>query len=203
MANLQAGTIDLILGPMFSGKTTQLIHKIDKFAICKKCCLIKHSIDDRYGSTNEIKTHTGAFGGKSISRQNLIIISVAKLSQVEDVLGELSIDLNTIEVIGIDEGQFFDDLCEYSNKWANNGKIITISALDGTYDQEQFPAIKKIIPYCTSFYKLTAVCELCGDMNAHLTQIRECPTTDKTNKIIVGGKDKYFPICRSCFSKQK
>ncbi len=115
--------ITLIIGPMFSGKTTELLRRLNRDSIAgKKVILIRNNIDKRV-----ILTHDNM----SFNRVKVII---------SDNLSEM--DVSYYDVIGIDEGQFFDDLIA-ANQWANKGKNIIIAGLDATSEQKPFGKISR------------------------------------------------------------
>lgn len=176
------GDLSLIIGPMFSGKTSELFRRIRRNTIAKKNCLIiKYSHDNRY-SEDQASTH-------DLIKMNCI--SALKLSEItpEQIAG--------VDVIGIDEGQFFEDIVEVVTKWTSeNGINVIICGLDGNYMREPFGKILNLIPKCSSVDKLCAVCSYCGN---------EAPFTkrlvDSSDEILIGGSDKYIASCVKCFYK--
>ena len=110
-------------------------------------------------------------------------------------LAEVDEKINDFDVVAIDEGQFFSDIVEYSQKWADKGKIVIVAALDATFERKPFGSICELIALAENVKKLTAVCLNCSG---------EAPFTHKhfnnTGEINdIGGLDKYIPVCRSCF----
>ena len=99
------------------------------------------------------------------------------------------------DVIGIDEGQFYADIVEFSNKAANSGKIVIMSALNGTFEQTGFPTIMELIPMCEKVKKLSAICKVCS-ANANYS-FKTTPTNSK-GLIQIGGSESYIPVCREC-----
>ena len=173
--------IQLIMGPMFSGKSTELLRRINRFKIAKKVCvLVKYINDNRYDKNN-ICTH---------DQKKTEAFSCKTLSEIPKTV------LDSADVIGIDEGQFFSDIVEFSDLWADKGKIVIISALDGTYKKEPFPVIAKLIPKCEGITKLFAVCMLCGKDASFSKRL----TTEEGDEII-GGIEKYISVCRTCYNK--
>jgi thymidine kinase len=175
------GHIELILGPMFSGKTTELLRRLRRYEIARhKCLLIKHKSDDRY-SESDVQTHD------KIVRK---AISCTLLSELEFD------DFKNVSVIGIDEGQFFEDLPEFCDRMSSAGKIVVVSALSGTFKRELFASVKRVLPYAESWTHLKAVCMDCG---------REAPFTKRIvggeQEVEIGGEDKYKAVCRQCWSK--
>lgn len=172
------GQIQLILGPMFSGKSTELIRRLKRYQIARYPCLIvKYAKDIRY-DLESIATH---------DQQTLKAISADKLKN-------LKVNLNDYDVIGIDEGQFFPDIVEFSEEMANKGKTVVIAALDGTFQRKAFASILELIPLSEHVVKLNAVCMTCFGDGSFTKRI----SADKEVEVI-GGADMYMATCRSCF----
>ena len=177
----KCGKIQLIIGPMFSGKSTELFRRIEKYEISKKkTILIKYTKDIRY-SKKDICTH---------SNKKKKALSCLHLDEIEKK------NINEVDVIGIDEGQFFDDLVEFSNFYADIGKTIIISALDGTFEKKPFPVIANLIPTVETILKLSAICMICGGKACYSKRI-----TREMEINLIGGIDKYIAVCRECFKK--
>ena len=104
-------------------------------------------------------------------------------------LSDLKEEWLKFEVIGIDEGQFFDDIVEFSEKAANLGKIVIMSALNGTFEKKGWNNILELIPLCEKIKKLSAICKICAS-NANFT-FRE---TVGNELIAIGGADMYMPL---------
>jgi thymidine kinase len=98
-----------------------------------------------------------------------------------------------IDVIGIDEGQFFPDILTFADNLANHGKIVVIAALDGTFERQPFENIVGLISRSEQVTKLTAICQTCG-AEAPFTM----RTSSDTQVKVIGGKDKYQSVCRKC-----
>lgn len=174
------GEIQLIIGPMFSGKSTELIRRIKIYKISNKnCIIVKHQKDNRYQSApSEIITH---------DFQTMNAISTNSLSEIIDILEKY-------DVIGIDEGQFFQDITIVAENLANKGKIIIIAALDGTFQRLPFNKICDLIPLCEKVIKLNAVCKKCFGNASFSKRI-----TNEKEIEIIGGLEKYQPVCRKCY----
>merc|ERR1719312_2330252 len=111
------GQIQVIFGPMFSGKTTELLRRIKRYQIAKyKCAVIKYENDKRYDK-DDVSTH---------DRQTYKAISAMNLNQVKNKLLDY-------EVIGVDEGQFFPDVVQFCEDMAKLKKTVIVAALDGDY----------------------------------------------------------------------
>ncbi|GFY45855.1 thymidine kinase, cytosolic [Trichonephila inaurata madagascariensis] len=177
----QKGQIQVIFGPMFSGKTTELIRRMRRYQIAKHNCLIvKYANDVRYDSNN-IATH---------DRQCLSAVCATTLTDLKNMACNYS-------VIGIDEGQFFPDTVSFAEEMANNGKIVIVAALDGTFQRKAFGDILQLVPLAESVIKLTAVCMLCFDEASFTKRIGL-----ETEVEIIGGTDKYMAVCRKCYNKE-
>jgi thymidine kinase len=178
------GSITLIVGPMFAGKTTQLLLFIDREVISdKKCLIIKHLNDVRY-SSDSIVTHS------KYAYNKCTIINLAKIDDrvINQIINE------KYDVVGIEEGQFFDKIDIYANILANCGIKLYISALDGTFKQTGFENIMNLIPHAENVLKLKAICMKCKNNEASFT-IRK---TNSDDLIIIGGSEMYMAVCRQC-----
>lgn len=176
-------SIHLLLGCMFSGKSTELFRRLRRYEISgKKIFLIKYYKDVRYESNNN-----------NISTHDKFIM---KCDYVCD--GKLNVDpliLQNVDVIGIDEGQFYSDIDTFSEYWANKGKIIIIAALDSDFRREKFGKVLNLIPLAEEYVKLTAVCK-CGNDAVFSKRI-----TSEIDDVIIGGSEMYIATCRKCFFK--
>ena len=174
------GSIQLITGPMFSGKSTELIRLYNRFRIANyECIFIKHQKDTRY-STNEVYTH-GSYQ---------LVDRILSLSW----LGELLFYHPIPKVVCIDEGQFFGDINLMSNHLADNGHIVIIAALDSSFEFKPFENIVSLMMNCEYILKLTSVCMMCFADNA----IYNKRITNECELEVIGGSDKYMSICRNC-----
>jgi thymidine kinase len=171
------GRLELIIGNMFSGKSTELIRRIHREkSINKKIVVINYIADNRY-STNSISTH------------DLVKINCIKVGNLLELPDGIIQDYDSIF---IDEGQFFTDLFPFVMKYVND-KHIVVSGLDGDFNQKPFGDILKLIPVCDTVDKLCAYCKVCNDGTFAPFSKRICSTT---NQIDIGSSDKYIPVCR-------
>lgn len=172
------GSIQMIIGPMFAGKSTELLRRIKRYEVAKKkCLLIKYINDDRY-SKDCISTH---------DKQTVFALPCDKLSMASHLVKDY-------EVIGIDEGQFFPDLVSFSEDAANMGKVVIVSALDGTFQRKSFGKVLELIPLAESVIKLNAVCMVCCN-DASFT----ARTVEEKKTELIGGAESYKSVCRKCF----
>lgn len=172
------GKIKLILGPMFSGKSTRLIEIVRKYAFKnKKTIMIKYFGDQRYSEKSEVVTH------------DLIKYDSIDCKNLRDSF-EI---LKKYDVIGIDEGQFFPDLVEVCEELALLKKIVIIAALNGDFRMEPFPVISKIISKADKIKLLKAYCFNCHkDANFSLRIVKSNET------VLIGAGEAYKPACREC-----
>jgi thymidine kinase len=125
------GRIEVVFGPMFSGKSSELIRRVKRHQIAKKNCLVLNYVkDDRYSTGDFCSTH---------DKTMLKAVKIGSLGSVDD-------RIDPFDVIAIDEGQFFDDLVEFCEKWANKGKIVIVAALDATFQKKAFGRICDLLP---------------------------------------------------------
>ncbi|XP_015679650.1 thymidine kinase, cytosolic [Protobothrops mucrosquamatus] len=176
------GQIQVIFGPMFSGKSTELMRRVRRFQIAQyKCLLIKYAKDTRY-CVNGVSTH---------DRNTMEAMSACCLKDVQQEA------LNST-VIGIDEGQFFPDIVEFCETMANAGKTVIVAALDGTFQRRAFGNILQLVPLAESVVKLNAVCMECFHEASYTKRLG----TEKEVEVI-GGADKYHSVCRVCYFKNR
>ena len=147
--------LKVILGPMFSGKSTELIRRLKRYQIARyNCLIVKYAKDVRYDKES-IATH---------DQQTLNAVSADKLK-------DLKVEFDDYDVIGIDEGQFFPDLVEFCENMANAGKAVIVAALDGTFQRKGFGPILELIPLAEHVVKLNAVCMVCFGEGSYTKRI--------------------------------
>ncbi|XP_061736886.1 thymidine kinase, cytosolic [Nerophis ophidion] len=172
------GQIQIIFGPMFSGKSTELMRRVRRFQIAQYCCLVvKYAKDTRYSDTG-MATH---------DKNTMEAVAANRLSDVRSAASQAS-------VIGIDEGQFFPDTVEFCEEMANLGKTVIVAALDGTFQRKPFGNILNLVPLAESVVKLHAVCMQCYKEAAYTKRIGAEKEVE-----VIGGADKYQAVCRKCY----
>ncbi|MCB0727407.1 MAG: thymidine kinase [Ignavibacteria bacterium] len=172
----KTGHIEVICGSMFSGKTEELIRRIRRAEIARQRVIVfKPKIDDRY-SEFEIVSH---------NEQSYPSVVVEDASEIP----EKSFD---VEVIGIDEAQFFDNnLIQICQNLADSGRRVIVAGLDQDYRALPFEPMPQLLSVAEYITKTLAVCVVCG-APANRTQ----RNSDSDNKILVGAKDHYEARCR-------
>lgn len=180
MAVPTSGWIEAICGPMFSGKSEELIRRLRRATIARKRVQVfKPSIDTRY-SESEIVTHAD------------IRMRSEAVNSARDILAKL--DWRT-EVIGIDESNFFGpDLFEVANQLADSGKQVIIAGLDTDFLGRPFPPMPDLLAIAESITKTLAICIRCGAPAKHTQRLVE-----SDELILVGAGGSYEARCRRCF----
>ncbi|XP_013724125.2 thymidine kinase a [Brassica napus] len=176
-----SGAIHVITGPMFSGKSTSLLRRIkSEISAGRSVAMVKSSKDTRYAK-DSVVTHDGI---------GFPCWTLPDLMSFPDIFGQDA--YAKLDVIGIDEAQFFGDLYEFCCEVADDdGKTVIVAGLDGDYLRRSFGAVLDIIPLADSVTKLTARCEVCGQ-KAFFTLRKTCDTRTE----LIGGADVYMPVCR-------
>jgi thymidine kinase len=176
--------IDIILGSMFSGKSTELIRRCSRLeAIGKNILYINHSFDTR--TANYIQTHT---------QHKKTAIKVHHLFDIDDDLFQKA------DVIAIDEGQFFDDLYQFALKCESNKKSLIVSGLDGDSNRKPFGQILECIPLCDSVIKLTALDMIDKDGTEAIFSMRK-KNVNQSDQVCVGASDSYLAVSRKNYIK--
>lgn len=177
------GWIEVVVGPMYSGKSEELIRRLRRAQIARqKIQVFKPSIDDRY-SIDEVVSHNG---------EKIKAIPVKNSDEIYKLLS------NDTEVIGIDEVQFFDDgIIDLCRRLADKGLRVIVAGLDMDFRGEPFGPTPNIMAIAEFVDKLTAVCVICGHP-ANRTQrlINGEPASYNEPTILVGAKESYEARCR-------
>ncbi len=187
--NTKCGFLDIIIGPMFSGKTNYLLKELTVFSIMgAKVLYINHSLDNR--SESIFSTHN------PLIKYDIKGISLAKTDNLYD-LSELC---SNFLVIAIDEAQFFSDLKDFvMDLVEKKGKRVVVAGLSGDFNRKSFGEIFELISYCDRITKLSSFCKIC----AYDKKIKDAHFSHKKCKsdtnISVGGSDDYIPLCRECY----
>lgn len=180
------GRLELIIGPMFASKTTELIRNYNRYKVLDKNILsVNHTIDsERYGSNN-ITSHNHEIINDCYSCEKLC--DIMDLESYQD-----------IEVIIIDELQFFNDAFEFCTKATDeDGKIVIAAGLDGDYRRRPFGDVLNLVPYAESVIKVTALCKRCNDGTPAVFTKR---TVNSDSFILVGSSESYEAVCRHHFN---
>ena len=179
--NKNKGWIEVICGSMFSGKTEELIRRMKRAQFANlKVEIFKPSIDVRYSEEEVVSHDSNAILSTPVeSAQNILLMTA------------------DVDVVGIDEAQFFDEgIVDVCRKLADSGIRVIVAGLDMDYMGVPFgpmPALMATAEYVT---KVHAICVRCGDLAHHSHRL----TTDD-KQVLLGAHDTYQPICRHCFKE--
>ncbi|MCE4565578.1 thymidine kinase [Maribellus sp. CM-23] len=179
----KVGTIEVVAGSMFSGKTEELIRRLKRAKIARqKVEIFKPSLDVRY-SVSEVVSHD----------ENTI-----RSTPVENSANILLLS-GDVDVIGIDEAQFFDNgLVDVVIKLADMGIRVIIAGLDMDFKGKPFGPIPGLMAVADYVTKVHAICVRCGSIAQFSHRLSE-----KEQVVLLGEKDIYEPLCRSCYNKAK
>jgi thymidine kinase len=173
------GWIEVVCGSMFSGKTEELIRRMKRAQFAKqKVEIFKPEIDTRYDEEKVVSHDANEIHSTPVpSSSNILILA------------------NNVDVVGIDEAQFFDDeLVNVCNQLANSGVRVIVAGLDMDFKGKPFGPMPKIMACAEYVTKVHAICMKCGDLANHSYRFSE------NEKLVeLGETDAYEPLCRQCF----
>lgn len=190
-----AGYLELIIGPMFSGKTTELLEIYKKCNFCSiPVSIINHSSDKRYHDTM-LSSHDKNMA-PCLHTYKLNDLWLSNDFYEVEIYSDNYTDnlLRNSDVILINEGQFFPDLYQVVLNMLQYNKKVYVCGLDGDFGRKKFGSILDLIPHCDKVTKLTSLCSLCKDGTPGIFSMR---LTDETEQTVVGYKN-YIPVCRKC-----
>jgi len=173
------GWIEVIAGSMFSGKTEELIRRLRRAEIARqKVEIFKPSIDTRYSATEVVSHDEKAIRSTAVDNSATILL--------------LSGD---VDVVGVDEAQFFDmGLIEVCNRLADTGIRVIVAGLDMDFKGLPFGPVPGLMASAEDVIKLHAICMRCGNLAQYSHRLSG---TEKL--VLLGEKDTYEPLCRECF----
>jgi len=166
---------------MFSGKTEELIRRLKRAEYAKlKVEIFKPMIDTRYSEEDVVSHDENTIRSTPVeSSGNILLLS------------------GNVDVIGIDEAQFFDDnLVDVCNQLANNGIRVIVAGLDMDFRGKPFGPIPDLMAQAEYVTKVHAICMKCGNLAQYSHRI-----TKSDKLVLLGEKDEYEPLCRVCFNK--
>lgn len=182
-ANTSTGYLELIIGPMYSGKTSKLLELYKQFTFCEiKTMVINYDEDTRYSNTQ-------------LSSHDKIMIPCKQANILHRDIISTDKEFSEAQVILINEGQFFKDIVEWTKTAVEKyNKSVYICGLDGDFKRESFGQWLDLIPFCDKVTKLHSYCSLCKKNPASFSHRL---TSETAQKII--GSDNYVPLCRACY----
>jgi thymidine kinase len=183
----EVGFLEICMGPMFSGKTTQLIKSFHELTNLhnKKCIILDHSLDVRYDKY------------KITSHDKKVFLDCIKTDSIQEFICCYKREIDENVAILIDECQFFNDI-ENVLEIVAMGKHVIIYGLDGDSNQNIFGNVFKLIPHCDKIKKLKGRCMKCGMEGASIYSIKL--SDENHEQICIGGSDKYISVCRKCYN---
>lgn len=175
------GSIEVVCGSMFSGKTEELIRRMKRAQFAKqKVEIFKPGIDVRYSDQDVVSHDHNAIPSTPVDASGSILL--------------LSSD---VEVVGIDEAQFFDmGIVDVARDLANRGIRVIIAGLDMDYKGVPFGPMPALMAIADDVYKAHAICVQCGNLAVFSHRLVE---SDK--RVLLGETEKYEPLCRECYNK--
>ena len=178
----KSGWIEVICGSMFSGKTEELIRRLKraKFANLKEE-IFKPQIDIRYSAQDVVSHDSNAIRSTPVDSSGSILLYAAD-----------------VDVVGIDEAQFFDKgIIEVCQQLADSGVRVIVAGLDMDYLGNPFGPLPNLMAVSEYVTKVHAICVKCGNLANHSHRI-----TSEDKLVVLGEKDSYQPLCRHCFNRE-
>lgn len=177
------GWIEVICGSMFSGKTEELIRRLTRARIARQRVeIFKPSIDTRFDELKVVSHNENSINSSPVQHSSQILLYA-----------------NEVDVVGVDEAQFFDDeLVEVCNKLAESGIRVIVAGLDMDFSGKPFGPIPALMATAEYVTKVHAICMQCGSL-AHYSHRK----TDEKKLVMLGETDTYEPLCRSCYQRAK
>ena len=174
------GWIEVITGSMFSGKSEELIRRLRRAQIARqKVQIFKPVVDDRYGEDHIVSHSDMRIGSENVENSGELVLRVDSVT----------------EVVGIDEGQFFDaNLPAACNTLADQGKRVIVAGLDQDYLGRPFEPMPQLLAIAEYITKTLAICVVCGDPANHTQRL-----TASRDRVLVGASGLYEARCRRCF----
>ena len=178
----RSGWIEVICGSMFSGKTEELIRRLKRAKIARqRVQIFKPIIDVRYSETEVVSHDENSIASIPLNTASQILLLC-----------------NDVDVVGIDEAQFFDsELASVCNKLADSGLRVIVAGLDMDYLGNPFGPIPSMLATAEYVTKVHAICMTCGKLAQYSHRI-----VQNENLVVLGEKDAYEPLCRKCFKEK-
>jgi thymidine kinase len=194
---LKNAYLELIIGPMFSGKTSYLL---DVYKKCKLCnipiAVLNHSSDNRYTDNNSLlSSHDKTMVPCILTKSLMDLWNYDSLDENYSDKSDCHMLLRNANVILINEGQFFEDLYPCVLDMLREKKQVYICGLDGDFQRQKFGAILDLIPMCDKVTKLNSLCGICKNGTPGIFSKR---ISDEKEQFLIGS-DNYIPVCRNCY----
>lgn len=169
----------LIIGPMFAGKTNRLFELMSKYSYEKRGILFRKREDNRYGDENVVRSHSN-FKFPAMVVKNIV---------------ELETHATDYDVVGIDEGQFYEGIVDVVDEMHMGGKIVIISMLNGDYRREPFDNVSRLYAKATKIHRMWSACAVCGKECMYTMLIDKSIVDDNKKLVISAGKTTFQPAC--------
>ena len=193
--NKKMGKLEIIMGTMFSGKTSYLLNKIALFVeLNLKVLYLNIDFDDR--SELEFSTHNPIFNNVDFKNKNKMNENLT-MSKVRDFS---NISFESYDIIMIDEAHFFDDIIKFTKKLLDNKKHVIIATLIADYKGNKFGKVLDLIPICDEVVRLESYCIECSKQKKINKAIYSKRITKNKESIDIGGSDKYVAVCREHYA---
>ena len=191
MNDFQQGSLEVVCGPMFSGKSEELIRRLKRVQISGKSFLLfRPAIDNRYDATHVV----------SHDQRKLQAVITGTGENAASEMEKIVTEKNP-EIIAFDEGNFYgNQIVEPIKKWISEGKRVIVAGLDTDFKGETFGPMGELLAIADHVDKLKAICMCCRNREAVMTQrlINGKPAKYSDPLILVGGFDSYEARCREC-----
>lgn len=188
MAPPNHGYLELILGSMFSGKTSYLLEVYKKCVFCNiPVAVINFAADNRYTTEPMLSTH---------DKQ---MIPCILASTIAEAVKNNADSIHKAETILINEGQFFPDIEEQVKQLVEaSNKRVYICGLDGDFERKPLGNLLQLVPFSDHIIKLKSLCSLCRDGTPGVFSFR---TTNEKSQVVIGSSN-YIPLCRKCYTQE-
>lgn len=175
------GWIEVICGPMFSGKTEELIRRLNRARIAKQRVeIFKPGVDKRYDEENVVSHDSSSIHSTPVEAAAQIILYA-----------------NDFDVVGIDEAQFFDEqLADVCNHLADSGVRVIVAGLDMDFAGKPFGPMPALLATAEYVTKVHAICMKCGNLANYSHRL-----SSSEDLVVLGEMESYEPLCRSCYNE--
>ena len=177
------GCIEVICGSMFSGKTEELIRRLKRAKIARQRVeIFKPAIDKRYSEEDIVSHDSNAIHSTPVDNSHSILLMTSD-----------------VDVVGIDEAQFFDDgIVEVCSELANNGTRVIVAGLDMDFRRIPFGPMTALLSIADDVTKVHAICVECGHIANYSYRL-----VDSDRRVLLGERNEYQPLCRKCYLKHE
>jgi len=180
-SHTRKGSIEVICGSMFSGKTEELIRRLKRAQYAKQIVeIFKPAVDTRYDDVKVVSHDSNSIHSTPVpSSANILLLA------------------SDVQVVGIDEAQFFDNgLADVCNQLADSGVRVIVAGLDMDFRGKPFGPMPALLTIAEHVTKVHAICMRCGNLANHSHRI-----TSESSLVLLGETNNYEPLCRDCFCK--